>query len=73
VFGGGYSDAQRQDVATIIASSMCYCAELMGHDHGEVVRGTVNGDLDSMQECESPTVYAVIGGFFTVQGRAFHF
>ncbi|MBR6203814.1 MAG: hypothetical protein IKQ60_01950 [Candidatus Methanomethylophilaceae archaeon] len=73
VFGGGYSDAQRQDVATIIASSMCYCAELLSHDHGEVARGTVKGNLDSMQGCESPTVYAVVGGFFTVQGRAFHF
>ncbi len=73
VFGGGHSDMQRQDLATIVASSMCYCAEFVDHDHGEVIRGTVEGRLDMPSDIEDATIYSVVGGFFTVQGRSFHF
>jgi len=73
VFGGDHSDMQRQDIATIVASSVCYCAEFIDHDHGEVIRGTIEGKLDMPSDIEDATIYSVVGGFFTVQGRSFHF
>lgn len=61
---------QIEDTAQIIASGLTYASEIVDYDKGNVVRGTVKGNMD----CSSVTgvrAYIYIGGTYTLYGRCY--
>lgn len=74
VFGGNYSNNQRMDMATVIASGICYCSHELGCNTGTVTRGTVSGSFADMPSVHGNlSIFIYLGGDFSVYGKAFHF
>lgn len=70
VMGGDYSNNQRMDLATIIASGMNYTSTVHDMASGTVHRGKVSGNID-LSSCTHPSAFIYLGGDFSVYGRLF--
>ena len=74
VFGGNYSNNQRMDMATVIASGICYCSQELDCNTGNVTRGTVTGSFTDIPSVHGNlSVFIYLGGDFSVYGKSFHF
>ncbi len=74
VFGGNYSNNQRMDMATVIASGICYCSHELDKNTGTVTRGTVTGSFSNIPDTHGNlSVFIYLGGDFSVYGKAFYF
>ncbi len=74
VFSGNYSNNQRMDMATVIASGICYCSHELDCKSGIVTRGTVNGSFSNLPSVHGNlSVFIYLGGDFSVYGKSFHF
>ncbi len=71
VFGGVLSNDQRSDVAQVIASGLSNGSTLLSHIEGTATRTTVVETVDSKGTGGNISVYAYIGGYFTVRGGCF--
>jgi len=71
VLGGDYSNDQRNDLAQVLSSQVCYCTELIETMTGKVVRGTVEGTYELQRTFENIAVYVYLGGYFPVHGGFF--
>lgn len=67
VFGGDYSNHQRMDMATIIASGVGLGSEVVDSATGSV-KGTASGSFE-IDGSSSYTVFGMIGGDFAVFGK----
>lgn len=70
VLGGDYSNNQRSDLATVIASGLSYQSEEAGHASGDIDSETVDGTIEFAEETGSYSVYVALGGYFTTYGQA---
>ena len=61
---------QLDDTAQIIASGLTYASEIVNVTKGNVVRGTVSGNVD-FTVSGNAMAYIYIGGTYTVYGRCF--
>ncbi len=68
VFGGELSNDQRSDVAQVVASGLSCGSALISHIEGTATRTTVSETVDLSATEGNVTVYAYIGGYFTVRG-----
>ena len=66
VFGGVYSNNQRNDVAQVVASGMDYGSVLIG-----IAKGTVNGSLSGNVTTNGipDSAYIFMGGYYPVYGK----
>lgn len=71
VFGGALSNDQRSDVAQVIASGLSNGSTLLAHIGGTATRTTVVETVNLSGTDGSISVYAYIGGHFTVRGGCF--
>ena len=62
---------QMEDTAQIIASGLTYASEIVDSVKGDVVRGTVSGNLD-YTSIGNGRAYIYIGGTYTLYGRSYH-
>ncbi len=68
VFGGELSNDQRSDVAQVLASGLSNGSTLLSHVAGTATRSTVVETVDLSGTEGNVTVYAYLGGYFTVRG-----
>ena len=73
VLGGSHSNMQRDDLAQVIASGLCYSSELVALEEGNVKRGTISSSVDISTATGNISVYVYLGGYYTVHGRTYSF
>ncbi|WP_400203046.1 hypothetical protein [Methanomethylophilus alvi] len=72
VVAGDYSNEQRMDLATVVASGLCYCSIEIEHNSGKVTRETISGTFERVSEVSgNGAVFIYLGGDFSVYGGAF--
>jgi len=71
VLAGDYSNAQRHDLAQLIASGIYYDSKEIGHVAGNIKRGTVTGTMEGVSFASgiNYTAYVYYGGYYTVYGK----
>ena len=69
VMGGDFSNHQRMDLASVIASGLCWSSTLVDWSTGTVSHGTVSGSFDTTVTSGHKSVFLVLGGDFAVYGR----
>lgn len=67
VFGGDYSNNQRNDIAQIIASGISPSSSIVAENDGTVTRGTVKEDMAATGS--DLGIYIYLGGYYPVYGR----
>ena len=73
VLGGSHSNMQRDDLAQVIASGLCYSSELVALEEGSVKRTTISSSVDISTATGNISVYVYFGGYYTVHGRTYSF
>jgi len=70
VMAGDYSNYQRMDLATVIASGLCWSTTVSEWNHGTISKNTINGTFD-VSSPGHKTVFIMVGGDFASYGRSY--
>lgn len=70
ITAGDYSNNQRMDLATVIASGIGYDSVVLGFETGTVARGTVQGTIGGIPDTHGHLgMFIYLGGDFSVYGK----
>ncbi len=69
VVAGDYSNAQRADLAQVIAAHLCSESKIIIHESGSVTRGTATGTSPVSSATGYRSAYIYLGGYFLEYGR----
>ncbi|MCQ2079412.1 MAG: hypothetical protein MJZ38_05075 [archaeon] len=74
IVAGDYSNNQRMDLATVIASGLGPSSVMIDHVSGTVARGTVHGAFTGVPAVHGELgVFLYLGGDFSVYGKSYGF
>ncbi len=72
VFSGKFDIDQLDDIGQVVASGISHDSILLGHEEGDVVRGTVHGSLDIPEGMADMNLYITVGGTYVRYGEVSH-
>ncbi len=69
IVAGDYSNAQRADLAQVIAAHLCWESKIVIHESGSVTRTTVTGTSSVSSTEGYRSAYIYLGGYYLEYGR----